>query len=61
VSIVELGPRRFEAVLAMRQAHGFAHGKSDFFFVVALKPEPGQMVGLHMPVHVAAWTLIIVL
>ena len=25
------------AVLALRQAHGFAFGKSDFFFVVALK------------------------
>ena len=28
----------FEAVLAMRQAHGFAFGKSDLFFLVALKP-----------------------
>lgn len=28
---------RFDAVLAMRQAHGFAFGKSDMFFVVALK------------------------
>ncbi|KAK9908979.1 hypothetical protein WJX75_005507 [Coccomyxa subellipsoidea] len=32
----------FAAVLALRQAHGFAFGKSDFFFVVALKPIPGQ-------------------
>jgi hypothetical protein len=24
------------AVLALRQAHGFAFGKSDFFFVIAL-------------------------
>lgn len=27
----------FDAVLAFRQAHGFAFGKSDFFFVVALR------------------------
>lgn len=33
---------RFAAVLAMRQAHGFAFGKSDFFFVLALTPEPGE-------------------
>ncbi|BDA41663.1 Nudix hydrolase 2 [Coccomyxa sp. Obi] len=33
---------KFAAVLALRQAHGFAFGKSDFFFVVALRPEPGQ-------------------
>lgn len=26
----------------MRQAHGIAFGKSDMFFLVALKPEPGQ-------------------
>ncbi|KAL4858595.1 Nudix hydrolase 2 [Chlorella vulgaris] len=32
---------RFDAVLAMRQAHGFAFGKSDMFFVVALKLLPG--------------------
>lgn len=38
----ETGVRaRFDSVLAMRQAHGFAFGKSDFFFVVALKLEPG--------------------
>jgi ADP-ribose pyrophosphatase YjhB (NUDIX family) len=38
----ETGVRaRFGAVLAMRQAHGFAFGKSDFFFVVALTLEPG--------------------
>jgi len=30
---------RFKAVLAMRQAHGLAFGKSDMFFVVALEPE----------------------
>ncbi len=28
---------KFAAVLALRQAHGFAFGKSDFFFVVALR------------------------
>ena len=27
------------AVLAVRQAHGFAFGRSDLFFVVALRPE----------------------
>jgi ADP-ribose pyrophosphatase YjhB (NUDIX family) len=27
------------AVLAVRQAHGFAFGRSDLFFVVALKPD----------------------
>ncbi|PSC72444.1 Nudix hydrolase 8 [Micractinium conductrix] len=41
----ETGVRaRFDAVLAMRQAHGFAWGKSDMFFVVALKLEPGPQV-----------------
>lgn len=29
----------FSAVLAFRQAHGFAFGKSDFFFVIALRWE----------------------
>lgn len=39
----ETGVRaKFAAVLAMRQAHGFAFGKSDFFFVLALTPEPGE-------------------
>ncbi len=34
----ETGVRaKFEAVLAVRQAHGCAFGKSDFFFVVALR------------------------
>ncbi|KAL6782076.1 hypothetical protein ACKKBF_B10585 [Auxenochlorella protothecoides x Auxenochlorella symbiontica] len=33
---------KFDAVLAMRQAHGVAFGKSDMFFLMALKPEPGQ-------------------
>ena len=28
---------KFEAVLAMRQSHKAAFGKSDMFFVVALK------------------------
>lgn len=30
------------AVLAVRQAHGFAFGRSDLFFVVALRPEGGD-------------------
>lgn len=44
----ETGVRaRFDAVLAMRQAHGFAFGKSDMFFVVALKlTEPDQVLRL---------------
>ena len=34
----ETGVRaKFDAVLSFRQAHGFAFGKSDFFFVVALR------------------------
>ena len=34
----ETGVRaKFDAVLAFRQAHGFAFGKSDFFFVIALR------------------------
>lgn len=38
----ETGARaRFRAVLAMRQAHGFAFGKSDMFFVLALELEEG--------------------
>ena len=31
------------AVLALRQAHGFAFGKSDFFFVVALTCGPRRL------------------
>ena len=27
----------FRAVLAIRQSHGFLHGKSDLFFAVALE------------------------
>ena len=34
----------FDAILAMRQSHGIAFGKSDMFFLIALKPEPGQEV-----------------
>lgn len=33
------------AVIALRQAHGFAFGKSDLFFVVALRPEGGGEQG----------------
>lgn len=42
----------FAAVLALRQAHGFAFGKSDFFFVVALKCAPANTcthAHRHMP------------
>ncbi|KAK9820304.1 hypothetical protein WJX72_008756 [[Myrmecia] bisecta] len=39
----ETGVRaKFDSVLAVRQSHGFAFGKSDFFFVMALRPEEGQ-------------------
>eukprot|EP00798_Chlamydomonas_sp_ICE-L_P004892 gene4892-34658_t len=39
----ETGVRaNFDCVLLMRQAHGFAFGKSDMFILCALKPEPGQ-------------------
>ncbi|KXZ50193.1 hypothetical protein GPECTOR_17g830 [Gonium pectorale] len=31
---------RVECVLAIRQAHGFAFGKSDLFIVVGMRPEP---------------------
>ena len=30
---------KFESILAVRQAHNFAFGKSDMFFVVALRCE----------------------
>ena len=32
----------FRAVLAIRQSHGFLHGKSDLFFGVALQCAPDQ-------------------
>lgn len=32
----------FDSILLVRQAHGFAFGKSDMFVLCALKPEPGQ-------------------
>lgn len=32
----------FDSVLCVRQSHGVAFGKSDLFFVCALKPSPGQ-------------------
>lgn len=39
----ETGVRgKFSAVLALRQAHGLAFGKSDLFFMCAIVPEPGQ-------------------
>lgn len=39
----ETGVRaRFAGLLAVRQAHGFAFGKSDLFFCCALVPEPEQ-------------------
>ena len=38
---------RFEALLAVRQAHGFAFGKSDLFFCVAMRAEPGAQAVKH--------------
>lgn len=37
---------KFGAVLAMRQAHGFAFGKSDLFFLLALNPEAENAASL---------------
>ncbi|KAK9819425.1 hypothetical protein WJX74_002241 [Apatococcus lobatus] len=34
---------KFQAVLAARQAHNFAFGKSDMFFVVAMRPEGSDL------------------
>lgn len=31
-----------DSILAIRQAHGFAFGKSDLFFLVALRAAAGQ-------------------
>ena len=48
----------FQAVLAMRQAHGFAFGKSDMFFVVALKPDmsaSGVLKPQEEEIEAAAW------
>lgn len=33
----------FSGVLGIRQAHGFAFGKSDLFFLCALSPEPSEL------------------
>lgn len=33
----------FEAVICIRQAHGFFFGNSDLFFLCALKPLPGPI------------------
>lgn len=39
----ETGVRtEFQAIIAVRQAHGFLFGKSDMFFLCALKPLPGE-------------------
>jgi ADP-ribose pyrophosphatase YjhB (NUDIX family) len=50
---------RFHSVLAMRQAHGLAFGKSDMFFVVALDPvQPAseqKIVPQEDEVEAAAW------
>ncbi|KAK9827662.1 hypothetical protein WJX81_004616 [Elliptochloris bilobata] len=54
----ETGVRaKFQAVLAIRQAHGFAFDKSDMFFCIALTPEPGQsaLVPQADEIQAAAW------
>lgn len=33
---------KFQSILAIRQAHNIAFGKSDLFFVCALAPEAGE-------------------
>ena len=35
---------RVESVLALRQAHGFAFGKSDLFVVLGMRPVPDVQV-----------------
>ena len=45
-----------EAILAVRQAHGFAFGKSDLFFVVALRAaKGGNLVPQVSEVEAASW------
>jgi len=50
---------KFHSVLAMRQAHGLAFGKSDMFFVVALDPVQPASAQTIVPqedeVDAAAW------
>ncbi|KAL4527793.1 hypothetical protein Ndes2526B_g08539 [Nannochloris sp. 'desiccata'] len=50
---------KFHSVLAMRQAHGLAFGKSDMFFVVALDPVHPASAQTIVPqedeVEAAAW------
>lgn len=38
---------RCEAVLALRQAHGFAFGKSDLFVVLGMRPTPDDQQPTH--------------
>lgn len=50
---------RFAAVLAMRQAHGLAFGKSDLFFVVAMQPvgpmDQQKIVAQEDEIEQASW------
>lgn len=47
----ETGVRaRFDSVLAVRQAHGFAFGKSDLFFMCALVPDRAADGARQVPV-----------
>uniref|UniRef100_A0A061R3E1 Nudix hydrolase 2-like n=1 Tax=Tetraselmis sp. GSL018 TaxID=582737 RepID=A0A061R3E1_9CHLO len=47
----------FQAVLAVRQAHGFGFGKSDLFFVCAMRPKPGpqELKPCETEIETAAW------
>jgi len=54
----ETGVRaRFESFLLIRQAHGFAFGKSDMFVMCALRPEPGQsmLTPQESEIEAASW------
>ena len=51
----------FDKVLLVRQAHGFAFGKSDMFVLCALKPEPGQvqLTPQDSEIEAASWVSLI--
>eukprot|EP00195_Chlamydomonas_chlamydogama_P001934 CAMPEP_0202918368 /NCGR_PEP_ID=MMETSP1392-20130828/73261_1 /ASSEMBLY_ACC=CAM_ASM_000868 /TAXON_ID=225041 /ORGANISM="Chlamydomonas chlamydogama, Strain SAG 11-48b" /LENGTH=292 /DNA_ID=CAMNT_0049611405 /DNA_START=237 /DNA_END=1115 /DNA_ORIENTATION=- len=44
----------FDCVLLIRQAHGFAFGKSDIFVLCALKPDPDEQVIVHQESEIEA-------
>lgn len=47
---------RCEAVLALRQAHGFAFGKSDLFVVLGMRPTPDDQQPTHQVRVQPVWT-----